>query len=499
MADIVSSLFGLSTNDIQQKRNEEFKAFQTSMVNQARGSRAKVGASFGAGLGAGLGKAAAGWLGIQDPELERAATIEKVLKDTQDQLGDGVQDPATLYPTLQKNLNDAGFTREAMQLGEVSQKAIQQKQLNEASIQEKQANAQTKAFELQAKQGEAETVKQYQTELATLDPESPTYQQDAMKVALKYAPPEKVYSTLQTSQDKEAYRVWASKLQDDAQQAKIEAAIARGASAQELAILKGSIDKEKVILKAKIAPEAGDKPLSGREARYADVVGIAGNEAIGSILNIVNLPSAVTGGFWGSGLAKMQAGTGMLDAPVGALKNELTPEAVQRYNAEIRNIGKNFSRLVNGGLQASQADMDSFENQFRIQEGDKPLTALTKLAQMRQTFERAAEVKEVSAATPKEQLELWKLWRKQVEEAIPITVNDVNNIANSKDKSKTFAQALQEAQKAGEVTFRPAKGWEPRSQKDIDEIEKAMKVVSMGRLSKAKAKSILIRQGIKVE
>ena len=139
MADIVNSLFGLSTNDIQQKRNEEFKAFQTSMVNNARGAKAKVGASLGAGIGAGLGKAAAGWLGIQDPELERAAGLEKILKDTQDQLGDGVQDPTVLYPTLQKNLNDAGFSREAMQLGEVSHKVMQESALNKAKLASEQA------------------------------------------------------------------------------------------------------------------------------------------------------------------------------------------------------------------------------------------------------------------------------------------------------------------------------------------------------------------------
>jgi hypothetical protein len=63
---------------------------------------------------------------------------------------------------------------------------------------------------------------------------------------------------------------------------------------------------------------------------------------------------------------------------------------------------------------------------------------------MRQTFERAAEIKVLSANTPKEQKELWKDWLEQVKVAIPITVNDINQIANEKDKTKTFATVLAE-------------------------------------------------------
>lgn len=164
---------------------------------------------------------------------------------------------------------------------------------------------------------------------------------------------------------------------------------------------------------------------STREARYADTVAIAGNEAATSITNIVSLPITVSGGMF-AGKSK----TTLFNAPIEALKNAATPEDVQRYNTEIDNVGKYYSTMLSGGLQTSKGAADQFSEQFRIKEGDKLYTKLTKLAQMRQTFDRAAEIKINSKATPPEQVDLWKEWRAQVEKAIPLTVADINKISN---------------------------------------------------------------------
>ena len=170
---------------------------------------------------------------------------------------------------------------------------------------------------------------------------------------------------------------------------------------------------------------------STREARYADTVAIAGNEAATSIHNIVSLPITVSGGMF-AGKSK----TTWFNAPIEALKNSVTPEDVQRYNTEIDNVGKYYATMLSGGLQTSKGAADQFSEQFRIKEGDKEYTKLTKLAQMRQTFDRAAEIKINSKATPEEQKALWEDWRAQVQKDIPITVADINKLSNEQKSGK---------------------------------------------------------------
>lgn len=183
------------------------------------------------------------------------------------------------------------------------------------------------------------------------------------------------------------------------------------------------------------------KTNSQREARYSDVVAIAGNEAQASIKNLVNMPVKATSGFFGE---DVKLGNGLLDAPLRAVKKSLSKEYVNSYNAEVDNIGAYFARLMSGGLSATQADMDKFTNQYRVKEGETVLTALTRFAQMRQAFERAAEVKITSKATPTEQKAMWQDAVTSVRESIPLTVNDINEIRNSKNDSKTFAQVMKE-------------------------------------------------------
>jgi hypothetical protein len=174
---------------------------------------------------------------------------------------------------------------------------------------------------------------------------------------------------------------------------------------------------------------------------YSDVTAIAGNEAIQSIVNITSMPKSVTAGVFGT----LKPGGNFFSAPMDALANTVTREDTQRYNSEIGNIGKFYARLLSGGLSVNKADVDAFTDQYKIKEGDKELTKLTKLAQMRQTFERAAEVKLISKNTPPEQIPLWENGIKAIMEAIPLTVAEVNKISNQRSKTKTIGEALKEA------------------------------------------------------
>jgi hypothetical protein len=173
---------------------------------------------------------------------------------------------------------------------------------------------------------------------------------------------------------------------------------------------------------------------------FNDIIAVAANEASGSITNIMNLPEgSTTGEFQG------QNTKGLLSAPIGALANKLTSEDTQRYNAEIANFGRYLAQVTKGGRSVTKDDIEKNQTQFAIREGDSPLTVLTRIGQMRQSLERALEVKIASDKTPPPLKEIYRTRLAEVQEAIPFTVNDVNKIRNERDQTKTFTDMIGEA------------------------------------------------------
>lgn len=451
MAEIVSSLFGLSPRDEYLKQQQaKDQAFATNLSNIGQTQGQKLGLLIGANIGGALGRGAANLFGIEDPQLAKITKVEGILQSVNSSLTPEERaNPANVYSRLAEQFaQHPELQQEALMAQQQGSALANEYDFKQAQISEKVASAAKSRQEILSKsQNDARELKaqdaiQLVWKNATDNNTTPTTEQIIGAVA-PYMPADKLATLIQGSADKEAMRNLMLQQTQIAAEGRIDAAKERGATALQIEKMREEAKKEQINLEARLkAIVSTNKPLTGREARYADNVAIAGNEAIGGINNIINLPSNVTGGFWGSGLPKMQAGTGLFDAPVGALKNNMTAESIQRYNSEIKNIGKYFSTLRNGGLAATNDDMQSFEQQFAITAGDKPLTALTKLAQMRQTFERVAEIKVNSKNTPPEQQSLWQDWLAQVKQAIPITVNDVNKIANSRDGNKTFKQVL---------------------------------------------------------
>lgn len=144
MADIVSSLFGLTP--IRQEAELINRAQDLDLgtligqatVNQyaplerQRAYIAQQGAQ--AALGGAAVRALGGLFGLQDPMLKRATQLESILGETQAELGEDVNNPIAFYPALQKKLNAAGFTREALQVGQQAQTAIGDYTLNQAKV-----------------------------------------------------------------------------------------------------------------------------------------------------------------------------------------------------------------------------------------------------------------------------------------------------------------------------------------------------------------------------
>lgn len=122
MAEIISGLFGVSPELLQQQRAQQ-DMIRAQQIAQTQ--RNPIGAAIGLQFGQSLGRGLLGGLGFQDPELQRATQLQNVLQETQAELGqEGLANPELLYTTLADKLNTAGFAKEAALTAIQGQSAI---------------------------------------------------------------------------------------------------------------------------------------------------------------------------------------------------------------------------------------------------------------------------------------------------------------------------------------------------------------------------------------
>lgn len=147
MADVISTLFGITPRQAELQRREEdlglgglfaaatLNPYASPNVQNAYLKQQQAQFALGS-LGArGLGSL----FGLQDPEVKRAADIESILSQTQEELGENLSNPEVLFPTLVNKLQAAGYGREAAIAAMEGQKAIQDYRLSGAKMQTEQA------------------------------------------------------------------------------------------------------------------------------------------------------------------------------------------------------------------------------------------------------------------------------------------------------------------------------------------------------------------------
>lgn len=149
MADIVSSLFGLSPREQYSKdRQQEFEAQARSVSGMYDNQYDRQNAYLGSKLGSLIGQGVGNLFGLQDPALKRMSGLEGVLQEAQQELGQDMADPTKLYPTLANKLQQRGFGREAAMVSMQGQEAINQYNLNRAKLDNE--NAQSEKFRAEA-------------------------------------------------------------------------------------------------------------------------------------------------------------------------------------------------------------------------------------------------------------------------------------------------------------------------------------------------------------
>ena len=212
MADIVSSLFGLSPMQEQAELTSRQRNFDLgTLIGQAgttgfmtptqsqnyinrQGAQAALAGTALRGIG--------GLFGLQDQQLQRATQLEGILGQTQQELGEEANNPTVFYPELQRKLAEGGFTREAMQVGQVAQKAIQDFGTGQA---------QQRKFVAEATAKEQETLREEQLRQALTTLPANATDDDYLAVVRQFAPAKDVMNVIEKKQ-----------LANEARQAKTE-------------------------------------------------------------------------------------------------------------------------------------------------------------------------------------------------------------------------------------------------------------------------------------
>lgn len=176
MADIISTLFGVSPQQAKDQRlNRDLDLgglFAAATVNPYAAPSVQNAymkqqqAQFG--LGGMAARGAAGLFGFQDPEVKKASDIENILTQTQEELGpEGLSNPELLFPAIVDKLSQAGYGREAAQAAMQGQQVIQEYRLAGAKVATEGATAQEKATASQL--NVAKTVKELRPELTEIE------------------------------------------------------------------------------------------------------------------------------------------------------------------------------------------------------------------------------------------------------------------------------------------------------------------------------------------
>lgn len=135
MADIVNSIFGLSSQDLRQQQMQNDQAFASSVANIYKRPSNRLGALIGANIGQGLAR---GLFNIQDPQIQAAQDFEAALAEAQQ----NSKSPAEAMQYLADKLGaDPRFSRQAAMAKMQAQQLNQEQALNQAKIAAETAKA----------------------------------------------------------------------------------------------------------------------------------------------------------------------------------------------------------------------------------------------------------------------------------------------------------------------------------------------------------------------
>jgi colicin import membrane protein len=201
MAEVVNSLFGITPESLQARRDAELQAQALQYAKLDPFQRATAAIYSGANR---LGGAVGGMLGAQDPEMVKATALQSIMRQADTTTPEGLA-------TLARTLSSQGFGAQAMQVMDQAQQAqLRVAQTNKASA------------ELRQKELTVAQEQKLREELAALGPTAT--EDEYLQVVRKYGDPNRIMQSIETRLSKQAAAEAKAKTDKEAADAKVEAA-----------------------------------------------------------------------------------------------------------------------------------------------------------------------------------------------------------------------------------------------------------------------------------
>ena len=380
MADIVSSLFGLSSNDLQSQINQEAeqRALNFSSLN-----RDQMASYAGYKLGDTLAR---GLFNIQDPRIKRATQIEQLLAEAQ-QESQSIGQPKAMM-NLSNKLSEAGFSREALAVGQQAQELGIQQSLNQGKLAEAQREA------------------QYNQAINSLPADATD--EDYLKVTKRFAPAATVLSQINKRQEAELAREQRAadvkaRLEENTRQFEMRlqdqrlAREDRAALQSQLAQMQIEARKDLANLNAANIRARNPYQLSkGEEAvdrkfgnEYAEYVALGGDSVINDQLNKIDDVMSMLkteGNITGTSV-------GLADKLGDTALNLASPKALEARD-KIGSVVQSNLRAILGGQFAQKEGEALLARAYNI--NASPKDNLKRLGELRTQIESAAEAKKQS-------------------------------------------------------------------------------------------------------
>jgi hypothetical protein len=401
MADIISTLFGITPQQAKDQRLERdlglgglfaaatMNPYATPSVQNAYMKQQQ--AQFG--LGSMAARGAAGLFGFQDPEVKKASDIESILTQTQEELGpEGLSDPEILNTTLAKKLTEAGYGKEASMLMLQTAPQIQQTKLAKAK-----AAQENLAFKQE---------QDLRTALAKL-PASASDEQ-YLDIVKRYAPAKDVMTALERKETakqareakleetrirlQEQEKQLQMRLEDQRLAREDRAALQRQLAQmqidgrREIAQLNAEIKRSQVSSKLTPAQSAVDRKFG---TEYADYVALGGSSVINKQLETIdNVIKMIDDGLSVSGPSIALAARGGDE-----ILATIAPDALSARD-QIGGVIQSSLREILGGQFAMKEGEQLLARGYNIAES--PKKNKERLVQLRKQIAEAAKAKEDS-------------------------------------------------------------------------------------------------------
>lgn len=482
MADIVGSLFGISTDQLQQQQDlqENAMGLAFARLNDDEALRF-VGYKLGGMAAKGVNKL----FGVQDPQMKRVSDLEGVLAETQQEVGS--DDPLQIYPVLSKKLIDKGFNREALgvqqQFQALKQERIKQDQSNEVAL----ARSEKLYAEAALKNLEYANERAARAELDSLPPDAS--QEQVIQVLSKYGDPQKMLTSIMRNRRQDKYMSFAEKQQETANKNRIAAEEQKARDAIELEQLR-QMNREKLV--SQKAQNTKDSKTAS--PRVNQVVAARGENLMGAVSElsrslemITKMPSTVDMGMFGG----VKQGDSLFTAPMSATAFALTSEDSRMYQIAASNLGQALATIEFGGFKPNQTAITSYQEKLAFKPGDTPYTKIYALADAKEQAKARAPYSLANPNIPDEQKEILRKAIATLDEIIPFTPEDVSQM-------RKRGISVEEFMKSKETKITVQKGFTPTPEQEY-QISKVIEAIVSGKLGREQGIALLKKKGIKVE